>query len=131
MLAHDRGGCWRTGAVADGARVISDFRVMSDPRELFGPGGVHADGMADGDGDRRHRGHGAERRIIAAVTTARGSRGHRTGLRCTIFHRFRAAAVFYPVFYPKRRRSGVEMVYLLVKGTNWSSRPERYSSFPS
>jgi hypothetical protein len=44
--------------IADGARVISDFRVMSDPRELFGPGGVSAGGMADVDGDRRHRGHG-------------------------------------------------------------------------
>ncbi len=101
------------------------------PRELFGPGGVTADGMADVDGDRRHREHGADRRIIAAVNTARGIRGHRTGLRCTSFHRFRAAAVFYPVFYPKKRRSGVEMVYHLVKGTNWSSRPECASSFPS
>jgi len=39
VLVHDRGrvvadlAC----AIADGARVISDFRVMSDQRELFGP----------------------------------------------------------------------------------------------
>ena len=38
FLVHDRGrvvsdlAC----AIADGARVISDFRVMSDQRELFG-----------------------------------------------------------------------------------------------
>jgi hypothetical protein len=36
MLVHDRGGGWRICAIADGARVISDFRVMSDLRELFG-----------------------------------------------------------------------------------------------
>ena len=39
MLSHDRGrvlldlAC----AIADGARVISDFRVMADQGELFGP----------------------------------------------------------------------------------------------
>lgn len=37
MLVHDRGGCWRTCPIAEGAGVIRDFRVMSDQRELFGP----------------------------------------------------------------------------------------------
>jgi hypothetical protein len=36
---HDRGRVCAdlTYAIADGARVISDFRVMGDQRELFGP----------------------------------------------------------------------------------------------
>ena len=38
FLVHDRGRVMAdlACAVADGARVISDFRVMSDQRELFG-----------------------------------------------------------------------------------------------
>ena len=38
FLVHDRGRVMAdlTCAVADGARVISDFRVMGDQRELFG-----------------------------------------------------------------------------------------------
>ena len=38
MLVHDRGRVLAdlACAVADGARVISDFRVMGDQRELFG-----------------------------------------------------------------------------------------------
>jgi len=38
ILVHDRGRVLAdlACAVADGARVISDFRVMSDQRELFG-----------------------------------------------------------------------------------------------
>ena len=38
MLVHDRGRVLAdlACAVADGARVISDFRVMADQRELFG-----------------------------------------------------------------------------------------------
>src|SRR6266581_9461567 len=69
---HDRGRVFAdlACAIADRARVISDFRVMSDQRELFGPvasvptawrtlkeiacGGTRAD-----------------RRITAAVNTAR------------------------------------------------------------
>jgi hypothetical protein len=31
-------------------------------------------------------------------------RHHGTRLRCTSIHRFRAAAIFYPNFYPNRRR---------------------------
>ena len=36
---HDRGRVLSdlACAIADGARVISDFRVMGDQRELFGP----------------------------------------------------------------------------------------------
>jgi len=36
---HDRGRVFAdlACAIADGARVISDFRVMGDQRELFGP----------------------------------------------------------------------------------------------
>ena len=34
-----------------------------------------------------------------------GIRGHRTAVRCTGLHRFPAAAIFYPDFYPKRPRS--------------------------
>jgi hypothetical protein len=57
---------------------------------------------------------------------------HRTGLRCTRFHRVQAAAIFcLPNFYPKRQRNGAEMAYLLVTGSNWSRRPEHASSFPS
>jgi hypothetical protein len=72
MLVHDRGRVLAdlACAIADGARVISDFRVMGDQRELFGLvasvptvwrtlkeiacGGVRA-----------------ERRVTAAVNTAR------------------------------------------------------------
>jgi hypothetical protein len=38
FLVHDRGQVTAdlACAIADGARVISDFRVMSDQRELFG-----------------------------------------------------------------------------------------------
>jgi predicted amino acid-binding ACT domain protein len=38
LLVHDRGRVLAdlACAVADGARVISDFRVMADQRELFG-----------------------------------------------------------------------------------------------
>src|SRR5512140_2150067 len=72
VLVHDRGRVLAdlACAIADGARVISDFRVMSDQRELFGlvasvptawrtlaevaRGGVRAD-----------------RRVLAAVNAAR------------------------------------------------------------
>ena len=57
FLVHDRGRVTAdlACAIADGARVISDFRVMSDQRELFGAGGLGADGVADAEGDRRWR----------------------------------------------------------------------------
>jgi hypothetical protein len=38
---------------------------------------------------------------------------------------------FYLIFYPKRQRSRVEMLYLLVTAANWSSRLECASSFPN
>ena len=43
-----------------------------------------------------------------------GIRDHRTAVRCTSLHRFPAAAIFYPNFYPKRQHSGAEM------GISWS-----------
>ena len=61
----------------------------------------------------------------------RGIRVHRTGLRCTRIHRFQTAAIFYPVFYPKRQSSGVELLYLLVTATSCRDRRDSASSFPS
>ena len=48
-------------AVADGARVISDFRVMGDQDEVFRPGRVGPDRVADAEGGRR-RGPSARRK---------------------------------------------------------------------
>ena len=72
ILVHDRGrvvadlAC----AIADGARVISDFRVMRDQRELFGlvasvPTAWRTLAEIARGGAR------ADRRITAAVNTAR------------------------------------------------------------
>jgi hypothetical protein len=72
LLTHDRGrvvadlAC----AIADGAKVISDFRVMGDARELFGPVASvptvwRALKEIAGGGDRR------DRKITAAVNKAR------------------------------------------------------------
>lgn len=72
ILVHDRGRVLAdlACAVADGARVISDFRVMRDQAELFGP--VASVPVAwrtlkeiAGAGTR------ADRRVTAAVNTAR------------------------------------------------------------
>src|SRR5579863_9430890 len=69
---HDRGRVFAdlACAIADGARVISDFRVMGDQRELFGPVASvptawRALREAAAGGDRRRR------RITAAVNKAR------------------------------------------------------------
>src|ERR1700676_3893609 len=69
---HDRGRVFAdlACAVADGARVISDFRVMGDQRELFGPvASVPTAWRALSEiargGDRRRR------RVTAAVNKAR------------------------------------------------------------
>jgi hypothetical protein len=69
---HDRGRVLSdlACAIADGARVISDFRVMGDQRELFGPvASVPAAWRAlkeiAAGGDRRRR------KIAAAVNKAR------------------------------------------------------------
>ena len=69
---HDRGRVFAdlACAIADGARVISDFRVMGDQRELFGPVASVPTAwralkeIAAG-GDRRRR------KVTAAVNTAR------------------------------------------------------------
>ena len=72
ILVHDRGRVLAdlACAIADGARVISDFRVMCDQAGAVRAGGVGADGVADAEGDRRG-GTRAERRITAAVNAAR------------------------------------------------------------
>jgi hypothetical protein len=69
---HDRGRVFADLAcsIADGARVISDFRVMGDQRELFGPVASvptawRALKEAAGGGDR------VRRKVTAAVNTAR------------------------------------------------------------
>src|SRR5207344_2973935 len=69
---HDRGRLFAdlACAVADGARVISDFRVMGDQRELFGlvasvPTAWRTLKEIAGGGTR------ADKRITAAVNTAR------------------------------------------------------------
>ncbi len=48
-----------------------------------------------------------------------GIRVHRTGLRCTSLHGLQIAAIFYPIFYQKRRDDGVEMLYSLPTATDW------------
>ena len=69
---HDRGRVFAdlACAIADGARVISDFRVMGDQRELFGPVASvptawRALKEAAAGGDR------ARRKVTAAVNRAR------------------------------------------------------------
>jgi Transposase DDE domain group 1 len=69
---HDRGRVLSdlACAIADGARVISDFRVMGDQRELFGPVASvptawRALKEAAAGGDRRRR------KVTAAVSRAR------------------------------------------------------------
>src|SRR4029077_20506429 len=72
FLVHDRGRVMAdlACAIADGARVISDFRVMGDQRELFGsvasgPTAWRALEEGAGGGDR------AGRKVAAAVNKAR------------------------------------------------------------
>ena len=72
FLVHDRGrvAADLACAIADGARVISDFRVMGDQRELFGlvasvPTAWRTLAEIARGGAR------ADRRITAAVNTAR------------------------------------------------------------
>src|SRR5271166_6609243 len=43
---------------------------------------------------------------LAGSQPGQASRATRTALHSTSFHRFQEAAIFYPVFYPKRRRGG-------------------------
>ena len=102
---HDRGRVLAdlACAIADGARVISDFRVMGDQRELFGPVASVPTAwralkeIAAG-GDRRRR------KITAAVSTARGgTRGRRAS---------RGTAALPPVRVADRRLEGVTCIRL-------------------
>jgi hypothetical protein len=72
LLVHDRGRVLAdlACAIGDGARVISDFRVMTDQRELFGL--VASVPVAWRTLDEIARGGSrADKRITAAVNTAR------------------------------------------------------------
>jgi hypothetical protein len=42
-----------------------------------------------------------------------GTRMHTTGPCCTGLHGLRATAIFYPDFYPKTHRAGIETLYSL------------------
>jgi len=57
--------------------------------------------------------------------------GAQNGTTLHQYSQIPAAAVFYPVFYPKRQRGDFEMGYLLVTAANWKDRPERATSLPS
>ena len=72
LLVHDRGRVLAdlACAVADGARVISDFRVMSDQRELFGPVASVPTAWRTL-AEIARGGARADRRITVAVNTAR------------------------------------------------------------
>ena len=72
ILVHDRGRVLAdlACAIADGARVISDFRVMSDQRELFGLVASVPTAWRALDEIAR-AGTRADRRITAAVNMAR------------------------------------------------------------
>jgi hypothetical protein len=69
---HDRGRVFAglACAIADGARVISDFRVMGDQRELFGPvASVPTAWRALS--EMASRGDRGRRKVAAAVSRAR------------------------------------------------------------
>jgi hypothetical protein len=69
---HDRGRVFAdlACAIADGARVISDFRVMGDQGELFGPvASVPTCWRALN--EMASRGDGGRRKVTAAVSRAR------------------------------------------------------------
>jgi Transposase DDE domain group 1 len=72
MLVHDRGRVLAdlACAIADGARVISDFRVMSDQRELFGPVASVPTAWRTL-AELARGGARADRRVTAAVNAAR------------------------------------------------------------
>jgi hypothetical protein len=57
--------------------------------------------------------------------------GYRTAVRCTRLHRLRPVPIFYPNFYPKGQRCGVEVLSVLVTAANWASPPEHTTSLPS
>jgi hypothetical protein len=72
ILVHDRGRVLAdlACAIADGARVISDFRVMSDQGELFGPVASVPTAWRTL-AEIARTGTRADRRIAAAVNAAR------------------------------------------------------------
>jgi hypothetical protein len=72
ILVHDRGRLLADLAcsIADGARVLSDFRVMGDQRELFGLVASVPTAWRTLQEIARG-GRGAETRVTAAVSTAR------------------------------------------------------------
>jgi hypothetical protein len=70
-----------------------------------------------------HAAHGSHR--------MRGVRVHRPALHCIRIHGFRAAAIFYPNFYPKRQCGGIEMSFLLATAANRSGRPGCITSLSS
>src|SRR5258708_30668569 len=72
MLVHDRGRVLAdlACAIADGARVISDFRVMADQQELFGLV-ASVPTVWRTLQEIARAGSVADRRIIAAVNMAR------------------------------------------------------------
>jgi hypothetical protein len=105
---HDRGRVFSdlACAIADGARVISDFRVMGDQRELFGPVASvptawRALKEAAADGDR------ARRRVTAAVNRARR-------------HAWAQAGPLPPVRIADRQLEGVACIRLTDRGPGHS-----------
>ena len=69
---HDRGRVFAdlACAIADGARVISDFRVMGDQRELFGPV-ASVPTVWRALSEMASRGDRGRRKVTAAVSRAR------------------------------------------------------------
>jgi len=90
-------------AIADGARVISDFRVMGDQRELFGPvASVPAELVAGAEGDRGRRGPGE----------AEGHRRGEQGTAARLGARHRPARRAAPVKVADRKLEGVTCIRL-------------------
>ena len=53
------------------------------------------------------------------------------GLCGTRIHTLRAAAIFYPNFYPKRRHGGAGILHFLVTAADRGGEPECVTSLPS
>jgi hypothetical protein len=68
LCGHDRGRVFAdlACAIADGARVISDFRVMGDQRQLFGPVPAAWRALEEASAG----GEGSRRKVTAAVNRA-------------------------------------------------------------
>jgi hypothetical protein len=87
--------------MADGARLISDFRVMSDQRELFGLVASVSDSVADGEADHG-AGARAEWQIIVAANTARRHQGSQNGTSLHQNSQIPDSGDFLPKFLPKK-----------------------------